>query len=131
MGDGRACGCTSRSALFSIAVLPGGQYLARPVEPVQVVSLGTRGLLEALDLLECCATATGSPPRASGSTGLSPAGPVRHSTPADPDRHAANASQQPGRVTPAQVTATRADDGRLSAMLPPLSWSTLRMPLVS
>ncbi|MFI1035462.1 alpha-N-arabinofuranosidase [Streptomyces sp. NPDC020951] len=58
-----------------------------------------------------------------------PAGPVWHTALADPDRHAANTLHQQDRVTPAQVTETRADDGRLKALLPPLSWNTIRIAL--
>ncbi|MFC8436038.1 alpha-N-arabinofuranosidase [Streptomyces sp. NPDC057253] len=58
-----------------------------------------------------------------------PAGPVLHTTLSDPDRHAANTLRQQDRVTPSQVTGTRVADGRLTALLPPLSWSTLRIAL--
>jgi alpha-N-arabinofuranosidase len=57
------------------------------------------------------------------------AGQVTHTALADPDRHAANTLQHQDRVTPQPVTGTVTDGGRLSALLPPMSWNTLTIPL--
>ena len=57
------------------------------------------------------------------------AGQVTHTALADPDRHAANTLQHQDRVTPKQVTGTVTDGGRLSALLPPMSWNTITIPL--
>ena len=57
------------------------------------------------------------------------AGQVTHTALADPDRHAANTLQHQDRVTPKPVTGTVTDGGRLSALLPPMSWNTITIPL--
>ncbi|MFI7018497.1 hypothetical protein [Streptomyces sp. NPDC050164] len=49
----------------------------------------------------------------------------------DPDRHAANTLQHQDRVTPKPVTGTVTDGGRPSALLPPMSWNTVTIPLAS
>ena len=54
---------------------------------------------------------------------------MTHTALADPDRHAANTLQHQDRVTPKPVTGTVTDGGRLSALLPPMSWNTITIPL--
>jgi alpha-N-arabinofuranosidase len=57
-------------------------------------------------------------------------GPLRlsdHSALYDADRHATNTRDEPDRVVPRPVWGTQVDAGRLSAVLPPLSWNVLRL----
>ncbi|WP_329126303.1 arabinosylfuranosidase ArfA [Streptomyces sp. NBC_01465] len=57
------------------------------------------------------------------------AGQVTHTALADSDRHAANTLHHQDRVTPKQMTGTVVDGGRLAALLPPMSWNTITIPL--
>jgi alpha-N-arabinofuranosidase len=61
--------------------------------------------------------------RAAGAPGFG----VEHSALFDGDRHAANTRERPDRVAPRPVDGASAGDGRLSALLPPLSWNVIRL----
>ncbi|WP_330291317.1 arabinosylfuranosidase ArfA [Streptomyces sp. NBC_00576] len=52
---------------------------------------------------------------------------VEHSTIADADPDARNTLDDPERVTPHQATGTTLQDGRLTAVLEPLSWNVIRL----
>ncbi|NEC89342.1 alpha-N-arabinofuranosidase [Streptomyces sp. SID12501] len=52
---------------------------------------------------------------------------VEHSVIADADPDARNTLDDPERVTPHQATGTTLQDGRLTAVLEPLSWNVIRL----
>ncbi|NYI03526.1 arabinosylfuranosidase ArfA [Allostreptomyces psammosilenae] len=52
---------------------------------------------------------------------------VEHLIIADEDRFAVNTAEQPDRVTPRPVDGTVVADGRLRGVLPPISWSVIRL----
>ncbi|MDP8907732.1 MAG: alpha-L-arabinofuranosidase, partial [Chloroflexota bacterium] len=52
---------------------------------------------------------------------------LEHSVLADADLEAANTEAQPDRVRPRPVSGATVDGGRLTAMLPPVSWNVLRL----
>jgi alpha-N-arabinofuranosidase len=61
--------------------------------------------------------------------GFAVAGPAVHSVLADDDPSAVNTMTAPNRVTPRILGAPEVENGRLTAVLPPLSWNVLRLPL--
>ena len=52
---------------------------------------------------------------------------VEHSALADADPDARNTLDDPGRVAPHPVPGTTLQDGRLTALLEPLSWNVIRL----
>ena len=52
---------------------------------------------------------------------------AEHTAVYDDDLDAVNSAQQPDRVTPRQLDNVRIDGGRLDAVLPPASWSMIRL----
>ncbi len=54
-------------------------------------------------------------------------GPVEHVVIADDDRAAVNTEQAPNRVEPRRLTGAAVRDGRLAAVLPPVSFNVLRL----
>ncbi len=58
---------------------------------------------------------------------LSPCTPVEAVTVTDADPYATNSRQWPDRVRPAPLPAVTVDSGTLHAVLPPVSWSMLRL----
>jgi alpha-N-arabinofuranosidase len=59
--------------------------------------------------------------------GLDVGSVVEHSVLADADPDARNTLADPERVTPHAVEGTRLQDGRLTAVLEPLSWNVIRL----
>ena len=52
---------------------------------------------------------------------------IEHVTLVSNDTKAVNTKQNPSRVVPTRLSKSRLDEGRLTAMLPPLSWNVIRM----
>ncbi|APU12860.1 MULTISPECIES: alpha-N-arabinofuranosidase [Actinoalloteichus] len=52
---------------------------------------------------------------------------LEHRVLADADRHASNTLAEPDRVRPTTREGSTTADGRLSAVLPPLSWNVIRL----
>lgn len=52
---------------------------------------------------------------------------VDATTPHDGGLSAANAKDAPDRIKPAPLDSAKVSDGRLTATLPPASWSTIRL----
>ncbi|SDK22590.1 alpha-N-arabinofuranosidase [Streptomyces indicus] len=59
--------------------------------------------------------------------GLELSGVVEHTALADADPNARNTVQDPERVVPHEVDGTTLADGRLNAVLEPLSWNVIRL----
>ncbi|GAA4075716.1 alpha-N-arabinofuranosidase [Nonomuraea soli] len=59
--------------------------------------------------------------------GIEAARVVSHEVLADADRFATNTREHPDRVRPYEVTGAAIDGGRLTAVLPPLSWNVLHL----
>ncbi|MEV5434318.1 alpha-N-arabinofuranosidase [Streptomyces sp. NPDC052701] len=70
---------------------------------------------------------TGELPLDVALAGLGVTSVVEHSALADADPDARNTLAEPGRVTPHAVGGTAVGDGRLTAVLEPLSWNVIRL----
>ncbi|PRX96105.1 alpha-N-arabinofuranosidase [Allonocardiopsis opalescens] len=58
---------------------------------------------------------------------LAPTGPARCRTLSDPDPYAANTAERPDRVAPRPNTEVHTEDGRVTVVVPPVSWSILEL----
>jgi len=58
--------------------------------------------------------------------GMRPTTVLEHQVIADPDEDACNTAEQPGRVTPTDLSGTAIAEGSARVVLPPMSWNIVR-----
>jgi alpha-N-arabinofuranosidase len=103
------------------------------VEPMIAMNLGSRGISEAVDLIEYA-----NVPRGTAlsdmriANGAEPAHGIRmwclgNELDSDSDVSATNTEEQPNRVTPRTLAGAVLKDGAVNVALPPVSWSIIRL----